>query len=62
MKYKIKITPITYAYSEMSENQIILGGDKNRFYPISFTIYLIVQGDKRILVDVGCEEIEGVHF
>lgn len=62
MKDKIKITPITYAYSEMSENQIILGGDKNRFYPISFTIYLIVQGDKKILIDVGCEEIEGYVF
>ena len=62
MYEKIEIIPIIYANSVLSEDQIILGGKKELVHPISFSIYLIVCGNKRILVDTGCEEIDGFVF
>ena len=62
MDEKIKIIPLTYAQSVMSENKIVVGGDEELLSPISFTIYLLVVGDRRILVDTGCKELSGYIF
>ena len=55
----MKITPLHYGDSVLSEDMIFLNGDKNKVRKIQFKIYLIETPDKLILVDAGCETMPG---
>lgn len=55
----IKIIPVTYGSSVMSEQLIFENGDKDAYRPIVFMIYLIQQTGRRILVDAGCDTMPG---
>lgn len=55
----MKIIPIKYGKSVLSESMIFIKGDKNRFREIVFMVYLIKTDEKLILVDAGCETMPG---
>lgn len=55
----MEIVPIKYAESVLSENQIFMGGDKNKYRPIVFVLYLIKTANRTILVDAGCDTMPG---
>ena len=46
---------IKYARSVLPESLILDGGNPEKDLPISFAVYLIKSGDKKILVDAGCD-------
>ena len=59
------LTVLKYGESVLPESQVLLGGDPERPLPISFCIYMIEQGERRILVDAGCDTMPGFdmkHF
>ncbi len=60
----ITIHPIRYATSTLEESEILRNGRTGVYHPISFTVYLIVTQDRRILVDAGCETMPGflMHY
>ncbi len=55
----MKITVLKYGESVFNENYIFRGGRENVLLPITFTFYLIETNEKRILVDVGCDDGAG---
>lgn len=55
----MKITVLKYGESVFGENYIFRGGRPDVSLPISFTFYLIETEDKKILVDVGCDDGAG---
>lgn len=52
-------TVIKYGITELGEDWVFIGGDKNVKLPISLLFFLIRSGDKNILVDVGCDVMWG---
>ena len=61
----IEITALKYAESTFPEWLILKGGDKDVRLPISFIVYLIKTENSLILVDAGCENMDGFdmrHF
>ena len=65
MDNPLHITALKYAQSVLSEAMCFFGGDPNKTRPISFTLYLIEEGDQKILVDAGCDTMPGFvmeHF
>lgn len=55
----MKITVLKYGESTFEEAYIFKGGDLSIKLPISFVFYLIETEDKKILVDVGCNDGAG---
>lgn len=55
----MKIVPIVYGDSFLSENLVFLGGDKNKMHPIKFILYFLEDGGRRILIDAGCDTMPG---
>ena len=55
----MKITAVDYGESTLPENMIFRGGDPAKALPITFTVYLLQDGDRSILVDAGCETMPG---
>lgn len=51
----LTIHPVTYAWSTLEERLIFRDGRAGVYHPISFTFYLIKLGERRILVDAGCD-------
>ena len=63
MKKEIKgVYALKYGQSVLSEAQIFDGGASSAYRPISFTLYLIVTDDRRILVDAGCDTMPGFEM
>lgn len=56
---EIKIIPIEYGNSVLSESMIFQNGAENKIRPIVFMIYLIRTGKRLILADAGCETMPG---
>ena len=56
---KIEITALKYAESTFPEWLIFKGGKKDVRLPISFIVYLIKTEHSLILVDAGCENMDG---
>lgn len=54
-----KIVTLKYGESVFGENFIFRGGNPDNQLPISFVIYLIQDGKRNILVDVGCNDKAG---
>ena len=55
----MKITAVDYGESTLPEKMIFRGGDPAKALPITFTVYLLQDGDRSILVDAGCETMPG---
>jgi len=55
----MRIIPLHYGDSVLSEDMIFLNGDKNKVHKISFKVYLVETPDNLILVDAGCETMPG---
>ncbi len=53
------IIRIKFADTFLTENQIFSGGSFDKKIPIIFSFFLIVTDTKKILVDTGCEDMEG---
>ena len=58
----MKITTINYGRSVLPESMIFKGGDKEKTLPITFTVYLIQEDGRSILVDAGCETMPGFEM
>ncbi len=55
----MKITGFKFGESVYTENHILYGGDPSKEIPISFTVYLIETGTRKILIDAGCASMDG---
>lgn len=55
----MKIVPVIYAHSTLPESMVFAGGAKEKRIPIDFILYYIEAGEKRILVDAGCDTMPG---
>lgn len=55
----MKIIPLKYAESVLSEKAIFINGDENKHREIVFKVFLIKTSEKLILVDAGCETMPG---
>lgn len=55
----LRITALKYAQSVLSEAMCFAGGREEKKLPISFTVYLIEEEDRKILVDAGCDTMPG---
>ena len=55
----MKITAFEYGKTILWEDWIFRGGDHEKTYPISLLFFLIETENKKILVDVGCDEMHG---
>ena len=51
----MKIYRLVYAKSVLPESSIFQNGDKENFIPITFSIYLVETGKRKILIDAGCD-------
>ena len=58
----MKIIALKYGESVFEEMHIFKGGSPEVLLPISFVFYLIETGDKKILVDVGCDDGAGFEM
>lgn len=55
----MRIVAFKYGESLFGENYLFRGGRREVMLPISFCFYLIEDGTRRILVDVGCNDGAG---
>ena len=53
---------VTYGESVLGENLIFENGDYHKYRHINFTIYLIKDDRRLILVDAGCETMPGFEM
>lgn len=51
----MEIYAIKYAESTLQESLAFYGGSPDKRIPISFAVYLVTDGERKILVDAGCE-------
>ena len=61
-KSELKLIQLKYADSVLSEKLIFKGGSPEKFRPITFMIYLIDIGSRKILVDAGCDTMPGFEM
>jgi len=50
---------LKYAESTLPESMVFAGGHREKRVPISFAIYCICLGERKILVDAGCDTMPG---
>lgn len=55
----MEITRLIYGQTTLPESWIYSGGDPSRHVPIDLAFFLIRTGQRFILVDVGCDSMEG---
>lgn len=58
----MKIIPVKYGESVLSEALIVQGGNANKFCHIPFIIYVIKTAGKTILADAGCVTMPGFEM
>ena len=58
----LKLIQLKYADSVLSEKLIFKGGSPEKFRPITFMIYLIDIGSRKVLVDEGCDTMPGFEM
>lgn len=54
-----KLTALKYAESTIDESSVFRNGNKGRIWPISMFLFLFETGNRKILVDTGCNELGG---
>lgn len=55
----MKLTALQYGTTRITGNIVFPGGDKTQEIPIALLFFLIEEGDRRILVDTGCDTMPG---
>ena len=55
----MKLYVVKFAESVFGEDHIIRGGRSDVFLPIHFTVFFFDLGDRRILIDAGCDTMPG---
>ena len=50
---------LKYGESVLPESMVFFGGSRNKTVPISFAVYLIIDRDRKILIDAGCDTMPG---
>ena len=55
----MRLIPLEYGKSVLSDKMIFINGRENIFREIGFKVYLIKTDKKLILVDAGCETMPG---
>lgn len=58
----LKIIPVEYGKSVLSESMIFQNGAADKFQPIVFKIFLIKAKERMILVDAGCVTMPGFEM
>ena len=53
---------VKYAQSSLPESMVFAGGSREKRIPIAFVIYCICTGDRKILVDAGCDTMPGFEM
>ncbi len=59
---KLLLYCLKYAESVLRESMFFYKGSAEKYYPISFAIYLIKIGQRNVLVDAGCETMPGFEM
>lgn len=57
-----EIIRIQYAESTLPESWIFAGGEDEKKIPIIFSVFLVCTGQKKVLVDAGCETMPGFEM
>lgn len=55
----MEIMPVIYGESTLPESMIFAGGDKNKRRDIIFSVCLVRDGERLVLIDAGCETMPG---
>lgn len=55
-----KIIRVKYADSWIPESWVFVGGNEVKLVPIVFSVFLVKNGNRNILVDAGCETMLGL--
>ncbi len=50
----MKLTALKYGQSQIWESVVFEGGNEQNMLPISFLVYLVETGERKILIDGGC--------
>ena len=58
----MKLIAFNYGRTEITEKMAFVGGDDSVKLPIGLLFFLIEDGDRRILVDVGCDTMPGFEL
>ena len=58
----MKITALRYGTTFLGKDQIFSDGDKNDLVRISLLYFLVETENKKILIDVGCDEMKGFNL
>ncbi len=56
------IIRIKYADTLLPESWVFDGGDAHKKLPIIFSVFLVIAGGRKILVDAGCETMPGFEM
>lgn len=62
---KLSLLAFKYGESTLPESMVFRNGSKSRRVPISFLFYMVDMGERKILVDTGCDSMPGFkmeHF
>ncbi len=59
---EISIHAISYGCTALPEDMVIAGGAPEKEYPIALLLYLIDTGDRRVLIDAGCDTLPGFEL
>lgn len=62
MRRERHLLALKYGESTLPCNQLYRGGDPCLCEPISFTVYLLTVGARKILIDAGCEDMPGFQM
>ena len=55
----MRLIAFNYGTTEITGNMAFQAGDKSVKIPIALLFFLIEDGDRKILVDVGCDTMPG---
>ena len=55
----MKIFRLVYGNTTLPDSAIFYGGNKELKIPIVFAVYLVDTGDRKILIDAGCDSMPG---
>lgn len=58
----MKIIPVVYGRSVLPESMAFENGSKEKSVPIDFIVYYVETGDKKILIDAGCDTMPGFEM
>ena len=59
---KLAVYCLKYARSVLPERMVFADGSAEKTVPIAFAVYLICAGERKILVDAGCDSMRGFRM